>query len=88
MLIRSFWHHEPIAFATDAYVFDHLLSRHLPDVHSRLASAALFPETYCQKWFVGLCVHVLPFSALLDFFDAFFKHGKMCVCIVVHLFET
>lgn len=37
----------------------------------------LFPETYCQKWFVGLCVHVLPFSALLDFFDAFFKGGKL-----------
>lgn len=62
-------------------MFDHLLARHLPDVHSRLAGACLFPETYCQKWFVGLCVHVLPFSALLDFFDAFFKGGKVYVAL-------
>lgn len=101
----SFWHHEPIAFATDAYVFDHLLSVHVPDVHAHLAAALLFPETYCQKcvpatvhyllpllahsqpllrrWFIGLCVHVLPFSALLDFYDAFLKEGRTYVPLSV-----
>eukprot|EP00163_Fabomonas_tropica_P021778 TRINITY_DN379_c0_g1_i1.p2 TRINITY_DN379_c0_g1~~TRINITY_DN379_c0_g1_i1.p2 ORF type:complete len:197 (+),score=69.80 TRINITY_DN379_c0_g1_i1:871-1461(+) len=33
------------------------------------------PETYCSKWMCGLCINLLPFKALYQFFDTFFKVG-------------
>jgi hypothetical protein len=35
----------------------------------------LMPDTYAQKWFVALCVHVLPFEALYPFMDQYLKEG-------------
>lgn len=67
----GYWTEEPIAFATDAYVFDYLLAERDPEVHKYLAKNYIFPETYAQKWFTTLCVAVLPFKALFLFFDDF-----------------
>ncbi|XP_049850745.1 uncharacterized protein LOC126323788 [Schistocerca gregaria] len=73
--IPGYWKHEAVAFATDAYVLDYLLSRHNADVYEHLRSNSILPATYPQKWFVALCVHVLPFDALYLFLKQFFSRG-------------
>lgn len=74
-VLVGYWTEEPVAFATDAYVFDYLLADHFPDVHQHLSKHHLLPETYAQKWFTTLCVAVLPFQALFLFFDTFVAHA-------------
>ena len=37
--------------------------------------AAHFHSTILQKWFVGLCVHAMPFASLLEVFEAFLSEG-------------
>jgi hypothetical protein len=70
-VLVGYWTEEPIAFATDAYVFDYLLADHDPEIHKYLSKNYIFPETYAQKWFTTLCVGVLPFKVLFLFFDTF-----------------
>jgi hypothetical protein len=70
-VLVGYWTAEPVAFAVDAYVFDHLLKDHDPELHEHLAKNYVLPETYAQKWFTTLCVGVLPFEALFLFFDTF-----------------
>jgi len=89
----GYWRHETVAFATDAYVFDELLQDFYPKVRAHFQKVFLFPETFCQKWFVGLCIHVLPFDALFKFFDAFFEHGyiylfKFGLSLIQHVHDS
>jgi hypothetical protein len=70
-VLVGYWTEEPIAFATDAYVFDYLLADHDPEIHKQLSKNYVLPETYAQKWFTTLCVGVLPFKALFLFVDTF-----------------
>ena len=46
-----------------------------PQVGALLQHACLVPEAYASKWLIGLCVHVLPFDALLRFVEAFLEEG-------------
>jgi len=62
--------------ATDAYVFFGLVEKHFPDIKQVMVESGVLPETFCQKWFGGLCVHVLPIEILFVFFEAFLQHGQ------------
>jgi len=73
--VPGYWKEEAVAAATDAYVFRHMMEHFFPKVATHLAKLNLFPENYCQKWFVGLCTQILPFEALYPFFDNFLTHG-------------
>ena len=70
-VLMGYWTDEPVAFATDAYVFDSLVAEHDPEVHQHLAKHHILPETYVQKWFTTLFVGVLPFETLFLLFDTF-----------------
>jgi hypothetical protein len=90
--IVDYWKSQSIASATDAYVFDKLMKTHFPEVHAHLVKNAILPETYCQKWFVGLCVHVLPFEALFTFYEHFFRQGhtfllRFALSLINHMKE-
>jgi hypothetical protein len=74
-VLVGYWTEEPIAFATDAYVFDYLLADYEPEIHKHLSKNYILPETYAQKWFTTLCVGVLPFKALFLFFDTFLSQS-------------
>lgn len=63
------------ALATDAHVFNHLLEERDPEVARHLAAKMVFADTFCQKWFACLNVHVLPFQLLCEFLDSYFRHG-------------
>jgi hypothetical protein len=73
--LPGYWKHEPVALATDAHVFNHLLELREPDVAKHLAAKFVFADNYCQKWFACLNVHMLSFALLCDFLDVFFRHG-------------
>jgi len=73
--IPGYWKTEAVAFAIDANVFEHLLERFNPEVRQHLKNNLIFPETYAQKWFVGLGIHVLPFEAAFLFFENFLRFG-------------
>ncbi|CAF1301045.1 unnamed protein product [Adineta ricciae] len=75
-VLIDYWTEEPVAFATDAYVFDYLLADYYPDIHQHLSKHFILPETYTQKWFTTLCVGVLPFKALFQFFDTFVTNAS------------
>ncbi|CDJ65719.1 TBC domain containing protein, related, partial [Eimeria necatrix] len=65
----------PVAYVRDARVLQKLLQQQQPAVAARLAAFCCCPEAYCSKWFVGLNVHVLPFEALLLFFEQLLRCG-------------
>lgn len=46
-------------------------------VTKHLEAANLVPEAYAQKWFVGLCVHAMPFEPLLEVVEAFLEEGNL-----------
>ena len=73
--VPGYWKAQAIDFGRDAWVFQALMERYHPDVAAHLLKNGIFPNTYCQKWFSGLCIHVLPFNTLLDFLDAFLHEG-------------
>jgi len=75
--IPGYWKAEPVEFATDAYVFQNLLEHFHFKVASHLKSNTISPHIFCSKWWLGLCVHLLPFEVLFDFFEQFFESGNI-----------
>ncbi|KAL6077861.1 TBC1 domain member 4 [Balamuthia mandrillaris] len=77
--MEGYWKAEAVGFAVDAQVFHHVVQKLLPDVAKRLEERYILPETYCQKWFVGLNIHVLPFAHLFDFFELYLRQGHLAL---------
>ncbi len=73
----NYWCTEAVKFATDAHVFAAMLKERDRELSDHFAKNTLMPDTYCQKWFVALCVHVLPFSTLMNFLTHFFEEGHI-----------
>lgn len=73
----GYWKGQPEAFVRDALVYQRLVKTRMPEVAAHLEKASLVPEAYAQKWFVGLCVHTMPFAPLLELFEAFLAEGNL-----------
>ena len=71
----GYWKAAPEAYVRDAMVYSRLVEERYPKIAAHLQSACIVPEAYASKWFVGLCVHVLPFDALLRFFESYLADG-------------
>mmetsp|Transcript_9047 Transcript_9047/g.18880 ORF Transcript_9047/g.18880 Transcript_9047/m.18880 type:complete len:335 (-) Transcript_9047:388-1392(-) len=71
----GYWRAAPEPYVRDAMVFARLVERRFPEVAALLQAACVVPEAYASKWYIGLCVHVLPFEALLPFVEGFFRDG-------------
>lgn len=67
----------PETFVRDAKVFGRLIEEHLPEISQHLTTSGVVPDAYSQKWFVGLCIHVLPFEVLFEFLDTYFELGHI-----------
>ena len=59
----GYWRAAPEPYVRDAMVYARLVETRYPEVASLLSAACVVPEAYASKWFIGLCVHVLPFQA-------------------------
>ena len=73
----GYWKGQPEAFVRDAMVYMELVKARFPKVADHLLKASLVPEAYAQKWFVGLCVHAMPFATLVKVFESFLTEGYM-----------
>lgn len=73
----GYWRGAPEAFVRDAMVYGRLVQEREPEVAALLQQACVVPEAYASKWFVGLCVHVLPYKALFDFVEGFLRDGYL-----------
>lgn len=71
----GYWRAAPEPYVRDAMVYARLVQEREPEVAKLLQAACVVPEAYASKWFIGLCVHVLPFHALFDYVEAFLKEG-------------
>ena len=66
----------PQNFVADCRVFFKILQKKHLNIYKHLSSKGVLPEMFATKWFVGLGLHVLPYSALFDFYENFFTHGS------------
>ena len=66
----------PQRFVADAKVFYKILEKKHPGLFKHLNSKGVLPEMFASKYFVGLCLHILPFSALFEFYEHFFTQGN------------
>jgi hypothetical protein len=66
----------PQRFVADAKVFYKILEKHRPALHKHLLSKGVLPEMFVVKYFVGLGLHVLPFSSLFQFYEHYFTQGN------------
>ena len=73
----GYWRAAPEPYVRDAMVYARLVAERYPAVDALLTSACVVPEAYASKWFIGLCVHVLPYAALFDFVEAFLAEGHI-----------
>eukprot|EP01068_Selenidium_serpulae_P010954 Selendium_serpulae@DN5572_c1_g1_i10.p1 len=73
--VEGYFMTTPRAYVRDAKVFFKALKVYFPEVHTKLQNN-IEPEAFCSKWFIGFNLHVLPFPALIDFFEAFLKTGQ------------
>jgi len=73
--LPGYFKHEATALNIDAWVWYHLVKLKFPKVHDHLLKVGVQPDMYCQKYFGGLCIHLLPFKHLVRFLDGFFLHG-------------
>ena len=71
----GYWRAAPEPYVRDAMVYARLVETRFPEVAALLQAACVVPEAYASKWFIGLCVHVLPFQALLPFVEGFLRDG-------------
>lgn len=72
--VQGYYMTAPTAYVRDAKVFFKMLKVYYPDVHAKIQFVP--PEAFCSKWFIGFCVHVLPFPALIEFFEAVLAKGQ------------
>ena len=90
--IPKHWAAEAVGFATNAWLIDHIMKDHEPEVHKHFNKLNFWPDTYMQKILSGLCVHVLAFDQLFLFLDAFMEQGfkwlvKFELAIIAHFRE-
>lgn len=71
----GYFRKESQSFVRDARVFHRLVKDKDCVMAEHLERLGCVPELYAVKWFVGLCVHVLPWLELLDFWEGYFKYG-------------
>ncbi|KAM9970719.1 hypothetical protein ACTFIW_008676 [Dictyostelium discoideum] len=74
-MLPGYWKHEAIDFGTSAFTLYHILQQTHPSITKHLENNCIDAGTFCQKWFLGLCVHLLPFRYLFQFFEKFLVGG-------------
>lgn len=73
--LPGYFKHEPTALNIDAWMWFDVVKEKMPTLHAHLLKVGVRPDFYCQKYFGGLFIHVLPFEPLYGFLDGFFEHG-------------
>mmetsp|Transcript_15015 Transcript_15015/g.21019 ORF Transcript_15015/g.21019 Transcript_15015/m.21019 type:complete len:376 (-) Transcript_15015:59-1186(-) len=73
--IPGHWQHEAFGYARDAYVMYHFLEKEMKEVADHLQAHLIRPSMFLQKYYQGLCIHILPLEAALQYIEEFLRHG-------------
>ena len=73
--IPGYWRAEAVKFVVDAKVVGELVGNFFGPLLGILEEQGVFPQTFAQKWFVGLGIQVLHFEALFVFWEHFMAEG-------------
>eukprot|EP01055_Gregarina_sp_Pseudo9_P001372 Gregarina_sp_Pseudo_9__1371@NODE_1918_length_1252_cov_26_276175_g1779_i0_p1_GENE_NODE_1918_length_1252_cov_26_276175_g1779_i0NODE_1918_length_1252_cov_26_276175_g1779_i0_p1_ORF_typecomplete_len324_score66_06RabGAPTBC/PF00566_18/3_4e18KfrA_N/PF11740_8/3_7e03KfrA_N/PF11740_8/0_024Nbl1_Borealin_N/PF10444_9/11Nbl1_Borealin_N/PF10444_9/29_NODE_1918_length_1252_cov_26_276175_g1779_i01971168 len=63
------------SYLRDAIVFERLLEARDKELATHMSNYTV-PGAYCSKWFIGMNLHVLPFEALVRWFEVFLSTGQ------------
>eukprot|EP01132_Coremiostelium_polycephalum_P006707 gene6707-8307_t len=74
-MIPGYWKLEAVDFGVSAFTFYHILQDTFPKITQHLEKNTIDPGVFCHTWFLGLCVHLLPFKHLFQFFELFLVDG-------------
>lgn len=77
--LTGYFKSAPRDYVRDARALQKIFEKKLPAVAEKFEENGMVPEMYASKWFIGLCVHVLDFAQLVDFFELVAKHGKLAL---------
>ena len=79
---KGYWKVEAIPCAIDCYLSSTLLIDKFDtdqEISKHLMERGIIPNAFAQKWFSGLCLHVLPFESLIYFFERIMEEGFIFV---------
>ena len=73
--IPGHWKGESIGYVRDAYVMYHFLEKEMKEVTEHLQRHFIQPSLFLDRYYKALCVHTLPFEAVLQYIEEFLRHG-------------
>ena len=76
---KGYFQSEAEKFLSDGRVFMELMKKLDKPLADHLESKGVVPQMWSVKYFIGLCVHLLPFEAVFDYWDNVFEHGHVFV---------
>ncbi|EDO07848.1 Rab-GTPase-TBC domain family protein [Babesia bovis T2Bo] len=65
----------PEAYVRDSRVLMKLLEERNLKLHDHL-SGLVVPEAFCSKWFIGMTIHVLPFTHVITYMERVISRGE------------
>lgn len=83
---KGYFQSEAEKFLSDSRVFMELVEKMDKPLHDHLVSKGVVPQMWAVKYFVGLCVHLLPFEAVFDYWELVFEHGHVFVFKFLYAF--
>ena len=89
--IPGYWKAQAIGFATDSYTAMEIARMVTPTAATLVWQSMKFPETFCQKFFTALGIHVFPFKYQFSIIAKFCRGGRkflvQMLCAVLHFQE-
>ncbi|ORM41198.1 uncharacterized protein BXIN_0421 [Babesia sp. Xinjiang] len=73
--MRGYFSCMPEAYVRDARVLMKLLEERNWKLYEHM-DGLLMPETFCSKWFIGMNVHVLPFTHVVTYMERVMSRGE------------
>ncbi|KAL7712696.1 TBC domain containing protein [Entamoeba marina] len=75
--IPGYWKAQATGYATDTYSAMEVAKIVNPTVYNLIYSKQPFPETFCQKFFTAIGIHVFPFEVEFDVMENFLLRGRV-----------
>ncbi|EKE38883.1 hypothetical protein ENUP19_0080G0021 [Entamoeba nuttalli] len=85
--IPGYWKAQATGYASDAYTAMEVSKTINPSATQKILQIQPFPETFCQKFFTAIGIHVFPFCLQFDVMDKFIRGGRkfliQLICSVI-----
>ncbi|ELP87755.1 hypothetical protein EIN_411080 [Entamoeba invadens IP1] len=75
--IPGYWKAEAVGYASDTYSAIAIAREISPEVVNKITRTQPYPETFCQKFFNAIGIHVFPFEIEFDIMEQFLTGGRV-----------